>query len=322
MITYVPDYYEKFRCIGSDCRDNCCIGWEIDIDSKTLQKYNSLSGAMGDELRANITVSEDGSDCFALRENDRCPFLNEQGLCRLILWGGEDMLCEICSLHPRFREWFGGRCEMGIGLCCEEAARIIISETAPFGLHTLSSSDESCEELTETQKKLLYIREELFAMINSAESVSALDKSLLEHSAEAEYELTGNTPEAVCIDFSEEYAEKVLSLVRSLEPLNDDWSRLAERLYAKAISTDSHDLAAHKNILSYFLFRYFMKSDSDGEIFLKSALAVFTAQVIQLISECTGMTLADSACIWSKETEYSAENLDAVYDFLYNEHYA
>ena len=27
----VPDYYYDFKCIGGDCTDSCCIGWELDI---------------------------------------------------------------------------------------------------------------------------------------------------------------------------------------------------------------------------------------------------------------------------------------------------
>ena len=34
-----PSYYTAFRCIGGACGDNCCIGWEIEIDSKTLAAY-------------------------------------------------------------------------------------------------------------------------------------------------------------------------------------------------------------------------------------------------------------------------------------------
>ena len=30
-----PDYYPLFHCIADRCRHNCCIGWEIDIDSRT-----------------------------------------------------------------------------------------------------------------------------------------------------------------------------------------------------------------------------------------------------------------------------------------------
>ena len=34
-----PDYYRQFTCIGGECPDTCCAGWEIVIDDKTLEKY-------------------------------------------------------------------------------------------------------------------------------------------------------------------------------------------------------------------------------------------------------------------------------------------
>ena len=37
-----PAYYKAFRCIGSDCTENCCIGWEIDVDEDTLAYYKSI----------------------------------------------------------------------------------------------------------------------------------------------------------------------------------------------------------------------------------------------------------------------------------------
>ena len=27
-----PEYVENFKCIGGECEDNCCIGWDIDVD--------------------------------------------------------------------------------------------------------------------------------------------------------------------------------------------------------------------------------------------------------------------------------------------------
>ena len=36
MILRVPEYYEKFSCIASRCKDSCCAGWEIDIDEEFL----------------------------------------------------------------------------------------------------------------------------------------------------------------------------------------------------------------------------------------------------------------------------------------------
>ena len=27
----IPHYYKKFACIGGDCPDTCCAGWQIMI---------------------------------------------------------------------------------------------------------------------------------------------------------------------------------------------------------------------------------------------------------------------------------------------------
>ncbi|MGN1102645.1 MAG: hypothetical protein ACI4RG_10670, partial [Huintestinicola sp.] len=80
-------------------------------------------------------------------------------------------------------------------------------------------------------------------------------------------------------------------------------------------------LTGYKNLLSYYIFRYFMKSASDGEIFLKTALGVFSAEAVSLIMHITGESLENSACLWSKGTEYSLENLELIYDFLYELYY-
>lgn len=40
-----PSYYTAFRCIGGACGDNCCIGWEIEIDARTLAAYRVLPGS-------------------------------------------------------------------------------------------------------------------------------------------------------------------------------------------------------------------------------------------------------------------------------------
>lgn len=37
-----PAYYKAFRCIGSDCTENCCIGWEINVDEDSLAYYETV----------------------------------------------------------------------------------------------------------------------------------------------------------------------------------------------------------------------------------------------------------------------------------------
>ncbi len=43
MSVFAPDYYKDFKCTASLCRHNCCIGREIDIDKKTMKKYENTN---------------------------------------------------------------------------------------------------------------------------------------------------------------------------------------------------------------------------------------------------------------------------------------
>ena len=101
-----PSYYTAFRCIGGACGDNCCIGWEIEIDSKTLAAYRVLPGPLGARIRDNLAAAGDGTAHFRMK-GDRCPMLTEDNLCQIILQKGPGSLCEVCDQHPRFHNWFG-----------------------------------------------------------------------------------------------------------------------------------------------------------------------------------------------------------------------
>ena len=54
MILRVPEYYEKFSCIASRCKDSCCAGWEIDIDEDSYAYYNSVEGKFGKRLKESM----------------------------------------------------------------------------------------------------------------------------------------------------------------------------------------------------------------------------------------------------------------------------
>ena len=41
MQLFAPTYYKKFKCIADRCQHNCCIGWEIDIDGETPERYKN-----------------------------------------------------------------------------------------------------------------------------------------------------------------------------------------------------------------------------------------------------------------------------------------
>ena len=141
MQVIFPDYYKHFSCTANTCRHNCCIGWEIDIDADTLALYDSIPGSFGQRLHENISRKD--TPHFILGQQERCPFLNQKNLCDIILTLGEDHLCGICSDHPRFRNELPGRVETGLGLCCEEAARLILEHQEPVRLETVEQVEEA-----------------------------------------------------------------------------------------------------------------------------------------------------------------------------------
>ena len=88
MILKVPSYYEKFHCIADQCKDNCCYGWEIDIDEGTMDYYRSLGGELGKEITSHIKAGEENT--MIMREDGYCPFLNEKKLCDICIKMGEE----------------------------------------------------------------------------------------------------------------------------------------------------------------------------------------------------------------------------------------
>lgn len=328
MKQFVPHYYDKFTCIADKCRDNCCIGWEIDIDPDTLEMYRSMDGNIGRKLSENITVSDDGSDCFRLTSDGRCPFLNESNLCELILAGGEDMLCGICHMHPRFVNYLPDRCETGLGLCCEEAARIILTDREPFRLVETQCSDE--EELPSDIETdfLMYARDYIIGELEKSGSIPYKTGLLLGIGEILDGRLArGNySPLPDFTDTELHYPDRHFhenaGFILSLEPLNDEWNKVCGMLRSAADSrmTFEYDISSEReytNLLKYYIYRYFMDSADDFEPYLKLALAVFSADAVTYIKKATGMSFIDSACLWSKEIEYSAENMEMIYDYLY-----
>ena len=159
MKTYAPDYYTSFRCIADKCRHTCCKGWEIDIDEISLQRMKKIP-----DISKHIQF--DDTPHIILNGDESCPFLNARGLCDMILTHGEDMLCDICRDHPRFRNFWSDRIEIGLGLVCEEAARIILSSPTPLKLIEIEN-DGVDDALPDDEKWLLDYRDDLLANITA-----------------------------------------------------------------------------------------------------------------------------------------------------------
>ena len=153
MKVYAPCYYKNFKCIADKCVNNCCIGWEIDIDEETLDFYKKSK----DISNKISTVS---SPHFILESNGRCPFLNKQNLCEIINKYGDEHLCQICRDHPRFYNFYDSRAEYGLGLVCEAATKLILE--SDFSLEIIGEDDFNETENT-FESEFFHEREILFS---------------------------------------------------------------------------------------------------------------------------------------------------------------
>lgn len=291
MIEIVPNYYEKFRCIADKCKHNCCIGWEIDIDEDTMELYNSLDTPMGERIRRNIEGDEPH---FILGKDDRCPFLNEKGLCDIICEHGDGAICDICYLHPRFKNFYSSFEETGLGLCCEEAARIILSEKEKFFV-------EKPDAMTEEEEIFFRIRNKVFSALQNRELTIMERFSALAEDIGIEFEFS---------------LKNLCDFYLSLERLDDCWTeellKLKEFSFDKKIFCDDRFKVFFEQLGCYFIFRHLRReSYEDGINFM--LISCYLIGAMWANNENISIEkMADIARMYSAEIEYSDENTDMV----------
>ncbi len=111
--------YDTFKCIADKCMDTCCIGWTVFVDSQSAKRY-----LKDPYLKQNITKIQDKDvERYILKmdSNNRCTFLNENGLCDMITKRSEDHLCLTCTEYPRLRKLYGGNIFFSLTFSCEAA---------------------------------------------------------------------------------------------------------------------------------------------------------------------------------------------------------
>ncbi|MBQ8187838.1 MAG: flagellin lysine-N-methylase [Clostridia bacterium] len=309
MKTFVPDYYPKFHCIAGKCRHSCCIGWEIDIDEDTLDLYDSIGGGFGMRLKNNIEPGDPPH--FRLCADERCPFLNADGLCDIILTLGEGALCQICDDHPRFRSFYSDRVEMGIGMCCEAAAKLILSKPEKTVLVPWDDDGEEEFPLTEEETAFFDRREKLIAAAQNREK--SVDERMQEILA-----VTG-------ADLSTKTDAGWLACLREMECLDPARNGLLDEASADDLpGLTSEFETASEQILVYFLLRHLPGALDDGRFTARAAFAVLSTHVIRRLSRAvlkkngtlTLDDIAEAARMYSSEYEYSDENTELLLEML------
>ncbi len=338
-----PYFYDDFVCIASRCTDNCCIGWEIDIDERSLSRYKSAEGEFSKRLCAAIHKGEDGVHTFAFREGERCALLREDGLCELILNMGDDSLCDICALHPRFFGWYNELKEAGLGLCCEEVCRLMFSDSTPLRFISEEIDEKAEETCSEPLLELLLAaRKELFWLLQDR-SAALCDRlyssAVFTKALQEALDNGGELPKAELIsaaDGSDSTVRSLLALYAKMESISAEWD---ERLRQLTLRCDdmiealprfcgqySKDMWRYEHIAVYFCYRYFLNGVFEGEVV--SRIGLMNAAVLSvLMMDCLTWLEKGQLSEWdrilnlklySKQVEYSEDNLALLYDAVWD----
>ena len=310
-----PKYFDAFKCIADRCPDTCCAGWDVEIDNESAEEYKKESGELKKYFDRHLTTDEDGY-IFSLVDG-RCPMLDENGLCRIQLEKGETALCDTCRLFPRYFDDYGDIREIGLGLGCPEAARILISPDTDVSLgNTVESPDRIYNLLSEK-------REEFFSILDNDRFDFKTKISTVLFSA-AEFQSEIDRVDMLGGDSSVPFSDCV-KVLEKMEYISDGRRDRLLALSDKAAVRHNSEKYSDDlvRLFKYYIMRYMMTACFDLDLLTKIKYGVFacivTKRLYDSIPEPSFDDRARILCGYSKEVEYSQINLDILDDAMYND---
>lgn len=298
MISLYPTFYHTFQCKANQCHHTCCQKWTIDVDEETAKLYQTLPTPLGEDLRKFMTVDDEGYYFMFSDKQPTCPLLREDGLCRVVLELGEDSLCDTCDMHPRFYKYIEDLELCGVGLSCEESVEKLLATEGDQLLFTIEDDDG---EFTAKDRPVL---ENIFDLLALGISPT----------------ICQFTP-----NHSIRYCQKLISVYKETEPIDEEWTKQLAHLEDMLSSTtamnttdlltlDAQETATLNKVYQYILYR---QIDMLAEYSLESLVRyAFDATVfIALLTHQFG-NLPEQIRRWSEQIEYDEDNVA----FLFNEY--
>lgn len=317
MIVKYPVYYNDFRCIADRCPDTCCSGWQIVVDEKAAEFYNNLNTDFGLKIQSLMYKDNEGDIVFK-NINNRCPFLDDSNLCDIYKKIGESYLCNTCKKFPRFSTFFGGLEERGLSLSCPVVAEMIVNNS---NLELTQEVNDLFPDINDIDADLYLslasVRNRIFNYISSDKVTSEMLLKLLSYGKAIQslaenqmYEQMGALEVSNCdkINFTIDFD----SLFSSFEYLTQEGRTLFSGFNSNLeINNDKLN-----SILNYYIYRYFLKSVYDMNIFAYVAFSVFSVFSIAYVTEQTQSNITHIAQIYSKEIEHSNDNFNSILEYF------
>ena len=120
-----PQYAKGFHCIGPECEDTCCQGWDIVVDRDAYERFKPI-----ESLKSQLVVISYPTNAeharIQMTASCTCPFLTADGWCGIQQKYGENYLPDICANYPKPTQKIDGLKETTLMLACPEAARMVV----------------------------------------------------------------------------------------------------------------------------------------------------------------------------------------------------
>ena len=316
MLLRYPKILEEFSCVAGSCPDSCCKEWDVLVDGDTAQTYLTVPGALGDAIRSHLRQDEEGDWYFEITDG-RCPMWREDGLCRIQAAQGHEALCQTCRDFPRLTHDYGDFVERGLELSCPEAARLIFSRPSAWIEQEVPGGEEPDYDPADMEILLCTRDVMLTILADESRSVSETLALALLYGYRAQNELDGG--EAVDFDPAAELqfartaakpgdGAKIAEFYAGLEILTDAWRQRLTR--PKGDGSWDPRL---RSLARYGVERYWLQAISDFDLVGRVKMIVLSCILVHYL----GGDLVQTAQLYAKEIENSAENVDAILDAAY-----
>jgi lysine-N-methylase len=290
-----PEYYKKFKCIADRCTHSCCIGWEIDVDEDTMEKYASLSGGYADVIRSSVECGE--TPHFRLCGGERCPHLDGRGLCKIITEYGDSYLCDICREHPRFYNETAHGLEVGLGMACEEACRIVLGSDDYDKTAVIEEDNGIDDDFCD------------FDVIPHRERIYRILKDASTHYADKLAEISRSYGVSLSTLSNVEWR----GILSSLEYL-DESHRESFSCYSSSVDPSAENEKGLERALAYFIYRHVSGAWDEGSLRARVGFALFCERLLASVITYTELDTVTAARIISEEIEYSEDNTQSLID--------
>ncbi|MCQ2543521.1 MAG: flagellin lysine-N-methylase [Lachnospiraceae bacterium] len=128
MKEYKPSFFDKFYCIADKCDFTCCRDWSIGVDEETYEEWKRLNIPCRCNLAKGKLSDYVEEDALVLNDKLKCHFLNEKGLCNIVLEYGEEALSQTCHTFPKVIYDYTNRSEYTLNLGCKFAVEKLLEE--------------------------------------------------------------------------------------------------------------------------------------------------------------------------------------------------